>query len=62
MELAERVAKLEVLTGETRSDVAEIKADVKLLLESKWKADGRAIGMSTIVAFLVSLLGIFLKK
>lgn len=56
----ERLASLEVITKEQRADVLEIKGDVKLLLETKWKSDGKRMGISAVIAAIVSMLGLFL--
>ena len=58
----ERLTKLEVISIEQSSDIKEIKADVKLLLETKWKAEGKRMGVSAIVAAIISLLVPFLAK
>lgn len=60
MKLTERVAVLEANVAATRSDVAEIKADVRALLEARWYGKGKIAGIaamvSAVVAFVASLL------
>ena len=51
----ERLAVVETLTTETRSDVSEIKSDVKVLLENKNKILGAGIFVTRSVAILAML-------
>lgn len=51
----ERIASLETMMKQQSRDTAEIKSDVKLLLESKWKAEGKRLGWSAAVALAISL-------
>lgn len=61
MKLAERVAALEANVQHTRNDVSEIKADVKLLLESKWKRDGKVAGVAAVISAIVAGIAALLK-
>lgn len=51
-EIATLQANYDTLIG----DVKEIKSDVKLLLEAKWKADGRSAVVGSIFGVLGALL------
>lgn len=50
--VAERLAVVETISVQTRSDVSEIKSDVKALLESKNKIWGMGTFLTRTVAFL----------
>ena len=58
----ERLTALEVISKEQRLDVLEIKGDVKLLLEHKWKAEGKRMGVAAVVAAIISLAVPFLSR
>jgi hypothetical protein len=58
----ERLAALEVITKEQRADVLEIKGDVKLLLEHKWKSEGKRMGVAAVIAAIVSLAVPFITR
>lgn len=46
-----------------KDDVSEIKIDVKTLLESQWKSDGRATIIAGIVSFVIAVItGILIYK
>lgn len=57
----ERIARLETLMAEQSADTKEIKADVKTLLESKWKRDGKTSAIAALMAFAVSVIGWIVK-
>lgn len=57
----ERIARLETMVKQQMQDTSEIKADVKTLLASKWKAEGKRLGWSAAVALFISLVIPFLK-
>lgn len=42
-------------------EVGEVKADVKLLLEDKWKRQGMTIVISVIVSLVTTALAIWLR-
>lgn len=52
----ERIAKLEVEVGHLRTDVSEIKRDVKSLLEFKWNILGAAAVVAVVCSGAVLLL------
>lgn len=55
----ERLTELEVLSKTQAADVVEIKGDVKLLLETKWKAEGKRMGVAAVVAAIVAFASTF---
>lgn len=57
----ERIARLETLMEEQARDTKEIKADVKTLLESKWRRDGKTSVIAAVMAAIVSLVGWIVK-
>ena len=52
----ERTAKLEVEMSHARSDISEIKSDVKLLLQWRWKLYGMNAAISIIVSGLMLVI------
>jgi hypothetical protein len=55
------VGQLEGKYDSLQADVTEIKQDIKKLLQSKWKADGRNGAIAASVAGIFTVLGWFLK-
>lgn len=52
--------KLDLFISQTRSDITEIKSDVKSLLEYRWKLEGKILGasmiLSVVIAFAMKLI------
>jgi hypothetical protein len=58
----ERLARVEEQSLEHRADLKEIKADVKLLLQSKWKTEGRRQLSTVFVSALTAFIAAFLSR
>jgi hypothetical protein len=59
---AERIASLEVRSKEHSDDLKEIKADVKLLLQTKWKTEGRRQLSTVLVSAITAFIAAFLSR
>lgn len=59
---AERIARLETMVEAQAKDTAEIKADVKTLLQSKWRVEGKRSVWTVIISAVTGIITAILSR